>query len=175
MARHALLALAKRIRRRSTTRVADGVFSRAAEVLAAVGRCSVIVGESMPDTMKQQGCRIGCCRQEIWLLPGTFWLLPPRNRLLPAREWLMRAPRLVAAGPHQRLQPERATWIGATDFSSGLRHTSATLMLASGVPAKVAAERLGHADPTLFTNLYSHVTQTMQEDAASKIGDVLFG
>ena len=40
----------------------------------------------------------------------------------------------------------------------GLRHTSATLMLASGVPPKVAAERLGHADATLFTNLYSHVT-----------------
>ena len=57
----------------------------------------------------------------------------------------------------------------------GLRHTSATLMLASGVPAKVAAERLGHADPTLFTNLYSHVTPTMQAEAASKIGTALFG
>jgi len=32
----------------------------------------------------------------------------------------------------------------------GLRHTSATLMLASGVAPKVAAERLGHADPTPF-------------------------
>ena len=57
----------------------------------------------------------------------------------------------------------------------GLRHTSATLMLASGVPAKVAAERLGHADPTLFTNLYSHVTPTMQRDAAARIGAALFG
>jgi integrase len=57
----------------------------------------------------------------------------------------------------------------------GLRHTSATLMLASGVPPKVAAERLGHADPTLFTNLYSHVTPTMQRDAAEKIGSLLFG
>ncbi|HTW98998.1 MAG TPA: tyrosine-type recombinase/integrase [Acidimicrobiales bacterium] len=57
----------------------------------------------------------------------------------------------------------------------GLRHTSATLMLANGVPAKVAAERLGHADPTLFTNLYSHVTQTMQREAAEKIGAALFG
>jgi integrase len=56
----------------------------------------------------------------------------------------------------------------------GLRHTSATLMLASGVPPKVAAERLGHADPTLFTNLYSHVTPTMQRDAAEKIGAMLF-
>jgi integrase len=57
----------------------------------------------------------------------------------------------------------------------GLRHTSATLMLASGVPAKVAAERLGHSDPALFTNVYSHVTQTMQKDAATKIGAALFG
>lgn len=56
----------------------------------------------------------------------------------------------------------------------GLRHTSATLMLASGVPPKVAAERLGHADPTLFTNLYSHVTPTMQRDAAERIGSLLF-
>jgi integrase len=56
----------------------------------------------------------------------------------------------------------------------GLRHTTATLMLANGVPPKVAAERLGHADPTLFTNLYSHVTPTMQREAADKIGAALF-
>ncbi len=57
----------------------------------------------------------------------------------------------------------------------GLRHTSATLMLDSGVPPKVAAERLGHADATLFTNLYSHVTPTMQRDAADRLGQALFG
>ncbi len=56
----------------------------------------------------------------------------------------------------------------------GLRHTSATLMLANGVPPKVAAERLGHADATLFSNLYSHVTPTMQREAADKIGAALF-
>ncbi|MGA2530337.1 MAG: hypothetical protein ABSG36_14415 [Acidimicrobiales bacterium] len=47
-------------------------------------------------------------------------------------------------------------------------------MLSTGVPPKVAAEWLGHADPTLFT-LYSHVTPTMQREAASKIGLALFG
>lgn len=57
----------------------------------------------------------------------------------------------------------------------GLRHTSATLMLESGVPPKVAAERLGHSDATLFLNLYSHVTPTMQRDAADKLGAALFG
>ncbi len=56
----------------------------------------------------------------------------------------------------------------------GLRHTCATLMLANGVPPKVAAERLGHADAMLFTNLYSHVTPTMQREAADRIGSALF-
>ncbi len=57
----------------------------------------------------------------------------------------------------------------------GLRHTSATLMLANGVPPKVAGERLGHADPRLFTNLYTHVTATMQREAPEKISAPLFG
>jgi integrase len=57
----------------------------------------------------------------------------------------------------------------------GLRHTSATLMLDSGVAPKVAAERLGHADASLFMNLYSHVTPTMQSEAADKLGAALFG
>ena len=57
----------------------------------------------------------------------------------------------------------------------GLRHTSATLMLASAVPPKVAAERLGHADATLFTNIYSHVTPTIQREAANRLGAALFG
>jgi hypothetical protein len=39
----------------------------------------------------------------------------------------------------------------------------------------VAAERLGRADPTLFTNLYSHLTPTMQREAADRIGGALFG
>ena len=57
----------------------------------------------------------------------------------------------------------------------GLRHTCATLMLAGGVQAKVAAERLGHADTRMFSNVYSHVTPTMQRDAADRLGDALFG
>src|SRR5690606_32463177 len=56
----------------------------------------------------------------------------------------------------------------------GLRHTSATLMLDAGVAPKVAAERLGHADPVLFLSVYSHVTPTMQRDAAQAISESLF-
>jgi integrase len=84
-------------------------------------------------------------------------------------------------GPYhpQRLSRLLGTYTAELDLprltAHGLRHTSATLMLSSGVPPKVAAERLGHADPTLFTNLYSHVTPTMQREAAAKIGLALFG
>jgi integrase len=64
---------------------------------------------------------------------------------------------------------------GGSFHPQNLSRLLAKLLVASGVPAKVAAERLGHADPALFTNVYSHVTQTMQEDAAKKIGAALFG
>jgi integrase len=50
-----------------------------------------------------------------------------------------------------------------------LRHTHATQLLLAGVHPKVAQERLGHASITTTLDLYSHVTATMQEDAAAKL------
>lgn len=47
-------------------------------------------------------------------------------------------------------------------------------MLASGVPDKVAAERLGHSDVRMFQQVYSHVTRSMQQGAADVIGRNLF-
>jgi hypothetical protein len=38
-----------------------------------------------------------------------------------------------------------------------------------GVHPKVAQERLGHSTISVTLDLYSHVTSTMQEDAAAKI------
>lgn len=51
----------------------------------------------------------------------------------------------------------------------GLRHTHATLMLESGIHAKVVQERLGHSDITTTLNIYSHVTPTMQDDALQRL------
>lgn len=85
-----------------------------------------------------------------------------------------------AGGPYHpsnlsKLLGRMTTEVGLPRLTAhGLRHTCATLMLANGVPPKVAAERLGHADATLFSNLYSHVTPTMQRDAADKLGAALF-
>jgi integrase len=36
-------------------------------------------------------------------------------------------------------------------------------------------ERLGHSSVQFTLDLYSHITGTMQEDAAAKIGAAVFG
>jgi integrase len=56
-----------------------------------------------------------------------------------------------------------------------LRHTHATLGLASGVPAKVMSERLGHTKVGITLDLYGHVVPGMQEAAAAQIESLLFG
>jgi integrase len=57
----------------------------------------------------------------------------------------------------------------------GLRHTSATLLLAAGVPVHVVADRLGHAKASMTLDVYSHALPDMQRDAAAKLGAVLAG
>lgn len=56
----------------------------------------------------------------------------------------------------------------------GLRHTSATLELASGAPLKAVSERLGHRK-TATTDIYTHVLPEMAQDAARRRGAVLYG
>jgi integrase len=50
-----------------------------------------------------------------------------------------------------------------------LRHSHATQLLASGIHPKIASERLGHASVGITLDLYSHVTDTMQGEAAAKL------
>lgn len=50
-----------------------------------------------------------------------------------------------------------------------LRHSHATQLLLARVHPKVAQERLGHSTVTTTLDLYSHVTATMQEDAAGRL------
>ncbi len=50
-----------------------------------------------------------------------------------------------------------------------LRHSHATQLLADGVHPKIASERLGHASVGITLDLYSHVTDTMQGDAALRL------
>ncbi|MCZ6874185.1 MAG: site-specific integrase [bacterium] len=57
----------------------------------------------------------------------------------------------------------------------GLRHTCATLMLQAGVPAHVVQERLGHKKIEITLDIYAHALPSMQEDAATRLADLLEG
>lgn len=50
-----------------------------------------------------------------------------------------------------------------------LRHTHASNLLRDGVPVNVVSQRLGHAEPAITLNVYSHVLPGMQEEAAAKV------
>lgn len=54
-----------------------------------------------------------------------------------------------------------------------LRHTAATLLLAQGIHPKIVSERLGHSRVGTTLDLYSHVTPTMQQQAAKAINTLL--
>lgn len=47
-----------------------------------------------------------------------------------------------------------------------LRHTSASLLIASKVPVKVVSERLGHTDASLTLKVYTHVYEEQRREAA---------
>ncbi len=54
-----------------------------------------------------------------------------------------------------------------------LRHTHATLLLLLGENPKVVAERLGHSSISITMDTYSHVTPTMQQQAADKLDQAI--
>ncbi len=54
-----------------------------------------------------------------------------------------------------------------------LRHTSATLLLAEGLPVHVVSQRLGHRDIATTLDNYAHVLPTQQAAATEKIASVL--
>lgn len=54
-----------------------------------------------------------------------------------------------------------------------MRHSMATIMLAAGVHPKVVQERLGHKSIQMTLDRYSHVSMTMQQDAAAIIDQLL--
>jgi len=54
-----------------------------------------------------------------------------------------------------------------------LRHTHASHLLKDGVPVNVVSQRLGHAEPAITLNVYSHVLPGMQEKAAAAVDEMM--
>jgi integrase len=50
-----------------------------------------------------------------------------------------------------------------------LRHSSASLALASGINVKVVSERLGHSSAKMTLDVYAHALPTLQREAAAQI------
>jgi integrase len=55
-----------------------------------------------------------------------------------------------------------------------LRYSAATLLLEKGIHPKIVSDMLGHIQVGITLNLYSHVTPTMQKQAAEAM-DALLG
>ncbi|UOE96463.1 tyrosine-type recombinase/integrase [Alkalihalobacillus sp. LMS39] len=47
-----------------------------------------------------------------------------------------------------------------------LRHSHATILLKKNVHPKIVSERLGHSKPSITLEIYSHATNSLQEEAA---------
>ena len=56
-----------------------------------------------------------------------------------------------------------------------VRHTAATLALTAGIHPKVVSERLGHATIGITLDTYSHVGETLQDQAATRVAGLIFG
>lgn len=54
-----------------------------------------------------------------------------------------------------------------------LRHFAATQLLAAGVPVRTVAGRLGHANAATTLNVYAHVLESSDEQAAGVLGTLL--
>jgi integrase len=54
-----------------------------------------------------------------------------------------------------------------------LRHSHASLLLASGINPKLVKERLGHASITLTLDTYSYVIPNLQEEVVRKMDDLM--
>jgi len=92
--------------------------------------------------------------------------------------WLFEAP---MGGPlryssfRSRLWKPAVRAAGLNGFTfHGLRHSAATVWVASGVDPKTAQHRLGQSTPRLVLELYAHATSDADRAAANFMGDHLF-
>lgn len=83
----------------------------------------------------------------------------------------------VPLEPHATEQrvPEARPSAGPAEDLHDLRHTHATLLLQAGVPVKVVADRLGHADVSITLNVYAHVLPAMDSHAVATFVEHVYG
>jgi integrase len=133
------------------------------EPKTAAGRRSIPLPPSVVSVLQQWRVR----QAEERLLLGAEWAAKTlvfttvRGTMIGARNFALK---LVKISKHAGLPKVNA---------HALRHTYATRMLESGVPAKYVQEMLGHTTITLTLDIYSHVMPEMKQGAANAIDGFL--
>lgn len=61
---------------------------------------------------------------------------------------------------------------GRTISTHALRHTHISMLAELGIPLKAIMQRVGHNDPNTTLKIYTHVTQSMQNDIAQKLNHI---
>jgi integrase len=56
-----------------------------------------------------------------------------------------------------------------------LRHSCASILMASGINPKIVAERLGHTSTGITMDTYSHLSPGMQQQATDRLEEAVFG
>ena len=122
-------------------------------------------------------------RRTVALDPGTITVLREHRQRQIAERLLMGAGftdhGLVFCRPDGGpLHPERFSRTFSRESAHAglpairlhdLRHTWATLALSAGEHPKVVQERLGHANVSITLDVYSHVSEGLHGDAASRL------
>jgi integrase len=65
----------------------------------------------------------------------------------------------------------RAHKLGIAITFHGLRHSFATIALRARVPMKMVSDILGHTTTAITADLYTHVLEDMQHEAADRVGE----
>ena len=89
--------------------------------------------------------------------------------LSPVKEDMPRNPSAVRKILARTLKKAGCTHIRFHD----LRHTFATTALANGMDIKTLSAIIGHNSAATTLNIYTHITDEMQRNAAEKIGQSL--
>lgn len=103
------------------------------------------------------------------LAAGPLW--NDHGLVFPARDGTLLHPGLVSKAFVRLIATAGLPPIRLHD----LRHTHASVLLADSVPITDVSERLGHANPSITLNVYSHVLPGRGAQVAQRAADLLLG
>jgi integrase len=135
-----------------------------AEPKTRSSRRSVALPHFAVEALKQHSIRRGEMRRaadDVWEEHDYVFCTPQGKHLSPGHDVLVQLKELLKKA-------------GLPDIRfHDLRHSTASLLLSKGVHPKVVQEILGHSEISMTLDTYSHILPTMQQEAISKLNDVL--